>query len=256
MPPIRRVRPSGSVMSSVPRRSLEAKPNASRTTRGKSASTVSTVAGVTQIRGRHRQPHRSMRLWGSGQVCPSLDQSALPRSGLRPAAGNVGPSIVAALGGRQGGIHRVSRCSNWSRHQTHALQPQPQGFPMDSRNDLKGNERQREERAQQRRRGECAAAANEGRRQQGAFVVGLEDPQFDIVARRGDAEVICIAISTKGETWNSLSCCCLTPGLADLAWTSPAARKRGFRRRCCALRRSIRASSPLARASRNRPTAD
>src|ERR1700722_20881413 len=49
MQPSRSVRPSESVTSSVPRRSLDRNPNASRTRRGKSDSTVSTLAGVTEI---------------------------------------------------------------------------------------------------------------------------------------------------------------------------------------------------------------
>ena len=48
-PPSLMMRPSGSVTSSVPRLSLEPKPSASRTRRGKSESTVSTLSGVTEI---------------------------------------------------------------------------------------------------------------------------------------------------------------------------------------------------------------
>jgi len=48
-PPSLMMRPSGSVTSSVPRRSREPKPSASRTTRGRSESTVSTLSGVTEI---------------------------------------------------------------------------------------------------------------------------------------------------------------------------------------------------------------
>jgi hypothetical protein len=40
---------------------------------------------------------------------------------------------------------------------------------VDRRDDFQGDERQREERPQQRRRGQLAAAADEGRREQGAF---------------------------------------------------------------------------------------
>ena len=50
MPPRRSLRPSGSVTSSVPRRNLDPNLNASRTRRGRSESTASTLAGVTEMR--------------------------------------------------------------------------------------------------------------------------------------------------------------------------------------------------------------
>ena len=56
---------------------------------------------------------------------------------------------------------------------------------MDRRDDLEGDERQRKERVQQRRTGQAAAAADEGRGEQGTLAVGLEDAQFDVVLCAG-----------------------------------------------------------------------
>jgi hypothetical protein len=69
---------------------------------------------------------------------------------------------------RQAGIE-VRSCGIRTWHQPRALPPKLQRFPVDRRDDFQGDERQREERPQQRRRGQLAAAADEGRREQGAF---------------------------------------------------------------------------------------
>ena len=93
-------------------------------------------------------------------------------------------SIIVAFAARQAGIAGgFRRCGMRTWHQPRALEPEPQRFPMDRRDDLEGDQRQREERPQQRRRGQGAAAAVEGRGEQGAFAVGLQDAQFDASRR-------------------------------------------------------------------------
>ena len=160
MPPSRTTRPSGRVTSSVPRRSFEPKPSASRTRRGRSASTLLDIVGGYGDQVRHGRSINDVALCPAPRTVraslrPSLDQSAPPRAGQRRS------SISAAFAARQAVLRGAIRRLRYRGRGTNAraLEPEPQRFPMDRGDDLEGDKRQREERPQQRRRGQGAAAA-------------------------------------------------------------------------------------------------
>src|SRR6478672_9431486 len=72
------------------------------------------------------------------------------RFGMGGSTSPGGTIISVAFAGRQAGVERGFRnCGIRARHQTPALEPQPERFPMDRYYDFEGDERQREERPQQ-----------------------------------------------------------------------------------------------------------
>src|SRR6476659_7248117 len=170
MPPSRTIRPSANVTSSVPCCSFEPTRSASRTMRGNSGNTASTVSDETEI--------------NSGMGDPSNGDFIRTNTFSRPASlltagGQCRRSIIATFCSRQAGIDG----GVLTRHQTSALDPETQRLPVNSGDDFQRHQRQAKERAQQLNIVERAAAAIKGCGEQRATPIGRQNAQLDVLPR-------------------------------------------------------------------------
>jgi hypothetical protein len=153
------------------------------------------------------------------QIRPSLDQSAFPRPGISSGRGQRVLNIIVAQAARQDGFGAGFRPRDvFARHQPYPLEPEPQRLPMDRRDDLEADERQRKQRSQHRSRSQASAPAAEGGREQGTLAVGLQDAQFDAFSRRRDTETVAHRHLDEGRDVKKLVVLLAHSGLADLAW--------------------------------------
>src|SRR5436190_4469144 len=164
--------------------------------RGSSGGSLSTVSDVTVI----KSPISSPPCCPRSAIFPvdGTELISIPTGPKRLGAGRQRqPSILVPFANRQGVGFRS--CSNGTRYQPRALEPEPQGFPVDRGDDLQRDQRQRDERAKQRGARQRAAAAVEGGGKKGTFAVGFQDAQPHGVGRWQDAEMIAHRHLDKGR---------------------------------------------------------
>ena len=183
---------------------------------------ASTVSGVTEIKIRHGKstdacPWSDVRVTGS-IADPHWTISAFAR------ADNAASYHIALPLAKPRGVG-VRSCGIRPRHQPRALEPEPQRLPMDRRDDLEGDQRQREERSQQApmvraRRRPLKVAASRGPSRSVSRMRSLTS-----LGRRQDPEMIAHRHLDEGRDVEQLVLLLPDAGGADSRPASPAARR-------------------------------